>query len=87
MSARDCWGNTAGLPIKQAVSQHGFKTLNVNAEAWLSTMLTQSCLAEAAFLIGGYKAANLLKIQRIDKEARGRDEFRALTLGESLLRA
>jgi hypothetical protein len=30
-------------------------------------MLAQSCLAEAAFLIGGYKATNVLKIQRIDK--------------------
>src|SRR4029077_16241768 len=63
----DCRSYPPSLSIKQAVSQHGFKTLNVNAEAGLGAMLPQSCLAEAALLIGCHKAPNLFQIQGVDE--------------------
>jgi hypothetical protein len=88
MSARDGRSHPAGLPVKQPVSQHGFKTLDVDAETRLGAVLPQSCPAEAAFLIGGHEASNLLKIQRIDKRRQGeggRDRFRFVSLAETLI--
>src|SRR5260370_11067241 len=89
MSACDCRRYTPSLSIKQSVSQHAFKTLNVDAEPRLGAMLSQSRLAEAAFLIGCHKAPNLFEIRGIDegtKHLRRHGGFRFL-LTDSLLRA
>src|ERR1700680_3375471 len=89
MSACDCRSHPPSLSIKQAVSEHGFKTLNVDAEAWLGAMLPQSCLAEAALLIGCHKAPNLFQIQGVDERTecvRRHDGFR-FGLANSLFRA
>src|SRR5260370_24420597 len=85
MSACDCRRYTPSLSIKQSVSQHAFKTLNVDAEPRVGAMLSQSRLAEAAFLIGCHKAPNLVEIRVIDyatKHLRMHGGFR-LSLGDS----
>src|ERR1700730_4473670 len=89
MPSCDRRSHSPRLSIKHPVSQHGFKTLNVDAEAGLGAMLPQSRLAEAALLIGCHKAPNLLQIQGVDEgtqRARRHDGFRSC-LADSRFRA